>query len=57
MSTMAIQIFKRYCKRKQVLCEYANEMGYCKVTVCVYPGCFPKTYTSTTTDYKGGDTE
>lgn len=48
---------KRYCKRKQVMCEYANEMAYCKVTACVYPNNFPKTYTSNRTNYKDGDSE
>ena len=57
MSTTAKPVVKRYCKKKQVMCEYANEMAYCKVTACAYPNMFPKTYTSTTTNYKGGEDE
>ena len=48
---------KRYCKSKQVMCELANELGYCKITACANPSSFPKTYTSNRTNYKGGDTE
>ncbi len=54
--TKAEQI-KRYCKRKQVMCEYANELGYCKITACVNPSSFPKAYTSNRTNYKGGEDE
>lgn len=50
MSTTATPIVKRYCKQKQVMCEYANELAYCKVTACVYKFGFPKTYTSNRTD-------
>lgn len=48
---------KRFCKRKQVMCEYANELGYCKITACAKRSAFLKTYTSNRTNYKGGDTE
>lgn len=47
---------KRYCKSKQVMCELANELGYCKITACANPSSFPKTYTSNRTNYKGGET-
>ena len=57
MITTAKPIVKRYCKRKQAMCEYANEFAYCKVTACVYQNSFPKTYTSNRTNYKGGDEE
>ena len=57
MTYMKVELIKRFCKRKQVMCEYANELACCKVTVCVYPSNFPKTYTSNRTNYKGGDTE
>lgn len=50
MSTTATPIVKRYCKRKQTMCEYENELAYCKVTACVYRNSFPKTYTSNRTD-------
>ena len=46
---------KRYCISKQVMCEYANELGYCKITACANPSSFPKTYTSNRTNYKGGE--
>ena len=35
---------KGHCKSKQVMCELANELGYCKITACAYPLSFPKTY-------------
>ena len=57
MSITATSIIKRFCMREQKMCEYANEMAYCKVTACAYPNMFPKTYTSTTTNYKGGEDE
>lgn len=38
---------KGYCKSKQVMCELANELGYCKITACAYPSSFPKIYTVT----------
>lgn len=57
MTYTKVELIKRFCKRKQVLCEYANELGCCKITACAYPASFPKTYTSAGTNYKGGDTE
>lgn len=36
MSTTATPMIKRFCMRKQTMCEYANELGYCKVTACAY---------------------
>ena len=57
MSYTKIELIKRFCKSKQVMCEYANELGYCRITACAYPATFPKTYTSTRTNYKGGDEE
>lgn len=57
MTYTKVELTNRFCKRKQVMCEYANELGYCKITVCAYPSSFPKTYTSNRTNYKGGDTE
>lgn len=46
---------KRYCGSKQVMCELANELGYCKITACVKPSYSPKAYTSNRTKYKDGD--
>lgn len=57
MSTTATPKIKRYCKSKLVMCEFANEIGYCKVTACANPSSFPKTYTSNRTNYKGGKQE
>ena len=53
MSTTATPMIKRFCMRKQTMCEYANELGYCKVTACAYPSCSPNTWTSDRTDWKG----
>lgn len=29
-------IIKHHCKLKGVMCEYANENGYCRLTACAY---------------------
>lgn len=48
---------KRYCKSQQVMCELANNLGYCRITACANPIAFPKTYTSNRTNYKEDDDE
>lgn len=57
MTCTKAEPIKRFCKSKQVMCEYANDLGYCKVTACVRPINFPMTYTSNRTNYKGGEEE
>ena len=57
MNTTATPMIKRFCRRKQVMCEYANELAYCKVTACAYPSCSPNTWTSDKTDLKGENHE
>ena len=48
---------KRYCKSKQVMCELANDLGYCKITACANPSSSPKIYTSYRAHFKGGENE
>ena len=46
---------KSFCKRKQIMCEYANVLGYCIQTWCA-KGVHSKTDYITRT-MLGGDTE
>ena len=34
-STTASVIYKGWCRSNEILCEYATDMGYCKVTACL----------------------
>lgn len=45
----ALPSVKRYCVKKQRLCELANELGYCTVTACTITVEFPISYTNTIT--------
>lgn len=35
-STTNPQLIKRVCKEHRIMCEFATELGYCKITACVH---------------------
>ena len=35
-STTDLQPIKRFCKEHGIMCEFAKELGYCKITGCVH---------------------
>ena len=45
----ALPPVKRYCVKKQRMCERVNELGYCTVTACSITAGFPISYTNTIT--------
>ena len=44
MTCTKAEPIKRYCQSKQVMCELANDLGYCRITACA-KSSFSRTYT------------
>lgn len=48
MTSTKAEPIKRYCKSKQIMCELANNLGYCRISACAKPETFPKIPPTTT---------
>lgn len=34
MTTTAVQPIEKFCSEKLIMCEYVNDLGYCRLTAC-----------------------